>query len=294
MKHCLVKDCENRYFCKNYCRKHYVKWKKFDTPNPTQEQKGHRYKDYITPKCQMTDCVKPARSHGLCDKHAYRRDKNGSPDIVKKYREHHIAEQLFDTFTKESCWIMGWLATDGYISEDNGYISWSINDYEIADKIRLLFKNDLMPKKHKIHKSYLIKFNSVYLVKRCVELKLVQNKSLILEVSPIPNEQLSHYIRGVVEGDGHVSFRKDKRGYQYLRVEISSSSEKFVTKLKELIQYKGSISSWVPYTGNRHYQLVYCGKEAAKLCEWIYQDSEGLRLDRKYQEYHEYLKSISA
>jgi hypothetical protein len=72
-KICSVENCEDKYNCKGFCRKHYVRWKKYGDPNHT-EIKPRGYNDK---PCSVESCETKADSKGMCKVHYTRWTRYG-------------------------------------------------------------------------------------------------------------------------------------------------------------------------------------------------------------------------
>ena len=104
---------------------------------------------------------------------------------------------------------------------------------------------------------------------------------------PIPDEFLLHFIRGEFDGDGCNCIAKVEK-YKYL-VSTFTGNIDFLTVLKDKIKKQAdidtnniySLKNCNPVIG----QLTYNGKKAIALGDYIYQDSENLRLERKFKIY---------
>jgi hypothetical protein len=67
-------------------------------------------------------------------------------------------------------------------------------------------------------------------------------------------------------------------------VTLGSASLDFIAGFADRVPFKYSLYDATTETcKHRFYHLTYHGQYAAALCEWMYQDSEGMRLTRKYE-----------
>ncbi|GET39653.1 hypothetical protein MiSe_44240 [Microseira wollei NIES-4236] len=145
-----------------------------------------------------------------------------------------------------------------------------------------------MGSEHKIYK----KPNDVYTIAASKRLhKSLTEKGFDVEKSNsafypqnIPSHLNSHFIRGLFDGDGCITryFRK-KDGVPVVSVYIAGTyslltevNQRIPEPVPSLPKDKGKKSS---------HRLILSSQKAKNFLEWIYQDSNGLRLDRKYQRY---------
>jgi hypothetical protein len=76
MKFCLVKNCENKYFCKGFCQKHYEKNKKYGDPLAKKEKQS----------CSIENCENKYAGKGFCSKHYQKNKRLGDP-LAKKEKQ---------------------------------------------------------------------------------------------------------------------------------------------------------------------------------------------------------------
>jgi len=189
-------------------------------------------------------------------------------------------------------WFLGWIMADGHVSKRNS-VALGITDKEIIDimkektkyknKISVTQSGPMKNTKYIAKAAYHIQFRQDA-VNRLVKLGFSPGKKSGKEFIPscVSNKTFSHFLRGVVEGDGCIS-RSEKDGY--LTLSIASASKKFLNNvLKELqrcnLAYGGCIS-----TTSSIYQLGFGHGDALRICNYIYKDSTGMRLTRKYDKY---------
>lgn len=101
----------------------------------------------------------------------------------------------------------------------------------------------------------------------------------------------SHFIRGYFEGDGCI-FSNGKE----VRLSFTSLSKDFLTKLSNYLHSVLGIKKQEPYFIHEKrinaLGLRYRRKETLLICDYLYEDSKGLRLERKYQKYLEIKKAL--
>jgi len=68
---CLVEDCNNTVYCRGYCNKHYVKFRRDGTLPMTRKTV------YKRQRCKIEDCHNRAISKKLCNKHYQQYLKGG-------------------------------------------------------------------------------------------------------------------------------------------------------------------------------------------------------------------------
>jgi hypothetical protein len=132
----------------------------------------------------------------------------------------------------------------------------------------------------------------------------VPNKSKTAKLlKTIPKKFRADFMRGVLDGDGCISFYTQNkkrvdgstRQYQYLETYICTASKKFLNQLIEMLPpdinygvrtkkpktiYSKSLDRKIRATGNIYY-LTITGKYARKLLAWLYYPKHELSLPRK-------------
>ena len=69
---CKVEDCNDEYFSKGYCRKHYTRVRKYGDPDKVNK----RGRKSSCDSCTVEECGRPLKAKGLCQKH-YMRSRVG-------------------------------------------------------------------------------------------------------------------------------------------------------------------------------------------------------------------------
>ena len=198
-----------------------------------------------------------------------------------------INKDFFKIWTKEMSYIFGFWIADGNMGKNKCTISFSSNDLDLLVMIKAILESD-----HKICESKRGSFELNFCVETMYNdlLKLggIPRKSLTIQFPYVPDEFLSDFIRGFLDGDGGFY---SERG-DYLRSSFTGNID-FLTVLKNKIEENVDIDAksfymldkYNPNRSRRIYRLAYSGKKAILLGDYIYQDSENLRLERKFKIY---------
>src|SRR5690625_954104 len=122
---------------------------------------------------------------------------------------------------------------------------------------------------------YLLTINSKIIKEDLIEIHGVKpNKSSTIEFPYVPEEFMSHFIRGYFDGDGFVKYE----GYF---VSFVGGSRSFMLSLKDKIEENGFETNYTEHT--THFRVYVSGRRTIKLfSEWLYKD-KGLHLKRKYE-----------
>lgn len=104
----------------------------------------------------------------------------------------------------------------------------------------------------------------------------------------LPYMENHHFVRGFFDGDGSVHIKTDKaKNHKAIRTSFCCSNKKFISQLNNYISKELNIAPKTVYKGKSAYKIVYNKSHSNLLCEWMYKNSEGLRLERKYNKYLE-------
>lgn len=206
-----------------------------------------------------------------------------------------VNEDFFFTWTPELAYILGILATDGYLGDKTGkkkahQIQLSMIDEDIITAIAKIIGYEgriytKQPPKLGIYNSkmqYAIKFGNKRVFDRLIELNITPRKTYNLQMPPIPDNLFSHFFRGVFDGDGTIT--ETKGSNRMLRIIGVSPDFQYglQKKLNELINVNMRV--WINNRYDVPQQIVYTSGygNLAILSEWMYLDAKNdLWIQRK-------------
>ena len=209
-----------------------------------------------------------------------------------------VDENFFKTWTKEMAYIFGFWIADGSMGKKRNEIFFVNKDYYLITLIKFKLKSE-----HKIYKDrddvFRLQIGSKTMYNDLLKLGGTPVKSLTIQFPEVPDKFLPDFIRGFFDGDGgfYIQKRRYKTNYyEYLGAYFIGNID-FLTSLKHNIKENTGINANNPYIKNRNipncsqriYNLTYSGKKAVALGDYIYQDSENLRLERKFKIYNDIL-----
>ena len=205
-----------------------------------------------------------------------------------------IDEDFFKKWTKEMAWTFGIWIADGNMHEKNNAINFTSNDYDLLGIIKSNLKSD-----HKIGKNrncFQFRFSNKILYNDLLKRGGTPIKSLTIQFPEVPDKFLPDFIRGYLDGDGSNNIHIYRRGInnnRYLRSVFTGNID-FLTVLKDKIEEHANIHVNKLHSNKncnpRIKQLSYHNKKAIALCDYIYQDSENSRLERKFEIYDQMKK----
>lgn len=71
---CSIPGCDGKHLARDFCAKHYHRWKKFGDPNADHTRKRGT--------CKVDDCTSETEGHGYCNMHYQRWKKHGDASVV--------------------------------------------------------------------------------------------------------------------------------------------------------------------------------------------------------------------
>lgn len=187
-------------------------------------------------------------------------------------------------------YILGLIITDGCITKNGKkfVICISLKDKEMIEQIR-----DIVCKTKKVYKdgnNYQVKWKNSNDISYLKKLNITLRKTYTVGI-PYFQDNMSHLIRGLFDGDGCVYNDKtiDKgKEYVYQRISFTSGSKQFVDDLSGFltinnINHRINIDSRRKDCASKTYYVkVYKKKDVQKLKNLMYKNCNDWKLKRKY------------
>lgn len=215
---------------------------------------------------------------------------------IRSNRLHRNSNYFEDIDSMDKAYWLGVMYSDGCVYEySNGryIISLEMIDKEHIEKFKNALNSD-----HKVcaiyHKgyenaklSYSIHICDNKIANDLINLGCIPKKSLYLSKIPdIPQEFIYDFIRGVVDGDGCISYKTTKDSYSFM---LTGASPLFLKNIMKLLEIDKLSLIQVTETT---YQIS-CSKsdDIYRILNKLYEHStETTRLDRKYNKYQEFIQ----
>ena len=217
-----------------------------------------------------------------------------------------VDNHFFDVIDNEiKAYMLGFYLTDGCNYEDKHTIKLDVteedsyilerfkNEINYTGEIRkYTYKNDIS-KDGKYHTMCRLMFNSIQISKQLALKGCIANKSLKGKYVPngtIPDYLMNHFIRGLIDGDGGLSFWEDNpithhRKFQLNFCSTIDSVQKLANYLSKRFNCSPSIVDRHKDRNNNNLQLCIDGNRVVKsICDWLYKDAT-IYLNRKYDKY---------
>ncbi len=201
-----------------------------------------------------------------------------------------INENFFHNWSKEMAYVLGLILTDGNIGTDDAQISITMKEGYLLKNIKKILKSEHPVKSKKNTDMYYFGFCRKKMSDKLFELGITSNKSLKVNFPDVPDKFLSHFIRGVFDGDGCVFFEARSKKSP-LRVSFVSGSKAFMTALESKLHSHAGLHKrniYKRHAKNMSYSIRYGHNDSLRFFDYIYAGAnKSLRLDRKYQKFLE-------
>lgn len=204
-----------------------------------------------------------------------------------KPRQYTINHDFFRRWTPESSYVLGWMFSDGTVSRNMRSFGFhlGLKDINILKQIRSTMQSTQPIKIYS--SSVMLRFNDKLSCLALVNLGCTPGKSRRMHMPDVPKRYLNHFVRGYFDGDGSIHFNKPN----VIKITFVSASNNFLMELRNNIKnVTGLTAGPITSPGHNLYTCLYCGERARKFCEWIYQGSGKLKLQRKWKRYTKHMK----
>lgn len=214
---------------------------------------------------------------------------------------YEIDEEFFDTESEDMAYILGLLASDGYISSRDNKVCIELqdSDSEILERINSVLKNKREVKHYITERGYKnckLYFYSAHIKQALGCYKIIPNKTYDENYGfPINlNKKFwKDYIRGLFDGDGSIKMTENSITFQ-----IDSSCRDIVDNIQkyfsENYNIELNIQTQTPNENNNRtinlYRIYAYGEKAKKVMEILYDTNSSLYLQRKKDKYLSLIK----
>lgn len=235
-------------------------------------------------------------------------------------RTYDLNENYFEKWSSNMAYILGFVYADGSLTtsdykNEKGYIRKrnrlkivvAEDDRQILDdiKMELEYSGNIAIRESKISGSLTgknhceLSLSSKSMIELLLFHGLTENKSLTKTFPNIPKEYEIDFIRGYFDGNGSIGkqYPINSKGSRtetcQIRVRICSGSLSFISTIQEvLVGYgmkKKNVLSGKGKRSNVH-EICYSTNESLKLFDLLYSNKDGLKLNRKFESFKEYIE----
>ncbi len=192
-------------------------------------------------------------------------------------RQYPLNENYFKTWSNNMAYILGFFVADGFVAKDFQSISFAQKDKQILEEIKIELESGQPIIQNIKTGVYILTLNSKIMRADMVDLHGIKpKKSLNVKFPFVPEEYMSHFIRGYFDGDGCVYENKNF-------VNIVGGSLEFMESLFHVFENQ-NFEPILKIFYN-HYRVYISGsRNVKKFSDWIYNDKQ-LFLHRKYERF---------
>lgn len=211
-----------------------------------------------------------------------------SPSKYSSSNKIYTDESFFEEWSHELAYFLGWLASDGNISEESNAFRITSTDIDHLEKMFSLFSygwetcvREWDKEKHPNYKpAGTIAISRKDIMDKIIDYGIPPSKSLIIEMPYIPTEYMRDFVRGVFEGDGCITYKDNLSP----KIVFATGSEKFAYGLGEAIERQTGLKIHVYVDDKRTWTLEYDSITSVKmLFKYMYEGVPSeLILKRKY------------
>ena len=179
---------------------------------------------------------------------------------------------------------MGFIAADGVLFNRDKSVTISLNKkdvrhlYKFIKAIKTNARIGYIKRNNSAHVGICSKPLFGSLIKRGI----TPNKSLIISNVSVPLSLMSHFIRGVFDGDGWINGRK----VTHVQFGIAGNRP-FLQQIQDTLVRRCDINRVKLYPlspSGKAYKLQYTGSQIFRISDFLYKESNNqTRLERKYQ-----------
>lgn len=203
-------------------------------------------------------------------------------------RKYPINEDYFKTWSHPMAYLLGFLMADGCVyASGKGQPCLSIHLATKDVNILHYIRDELSPTRplYIKNESCRLKMRSRIICEDLAKHNIVPRKTGKEVLPKIPEEYRPTYLRGLFDGDGHISHvidKRDNRNFKnQLTISMSLQSVPFLESVKEqLLQNTGQIHSYPKWSMSR--LAIYTTPRIIKTGEYMY-STPGYYLQRKKQ-----------
>jgi len=215
------------------------------------------------------------------------------PNLGEFKKKYKCNDKFFTKLNTISAYWLGFIAADGCLYLRDGkkksfYIALNYSDAQHLKNFKKIIETNAKIGYVKSNNSVHIGFYSVdKLFDSLVKLGIKPNKRLRIENVLVPNNLMSHFIRGVFDGDGSLSGKKITHvqfqiaGFKPLLKQIQN------ILIKECNVRRVKIYPLTYKKTGRAFRLQYTGAQIFRILDFLYKGSiNSTRLKRKYKKYN--------
>ena len=214
-------------------------------------------------------------------------------DMGLKYSNSRVMHFKHSSFLQEidspeKAWWLGWFHADGHLDIKHSHIRFQLIDKEPLEIFNSIFSYNVPIYKREVklpnrNDTFSWVICSPSISRDLQRFGYDNHKTFTANFPPIKEKLYFHFIRGLIEGDGHLRVRI----CPHLKFEVSvCGNVQTLSIIKDFLGLKTKI-----YQKRNVCVLTANCSNAVRILHKVYANSQGLRLTRKYDIFINYLKS---
>lgn len=206
------------------------------------------------------------------------------PNLGRFKKRIYANDNFFSPLNSISAYWVGFIAADGILCNRDKNITISLNDRDVTHlyKFARAIKSNARVGYVKSNNSAHVSIYSRLLFGSLIKLGITPNKSLSIGHINMPLVLISHFVRGVFDGDGWISGRK----ITHVQFGIAGNRP-FLQQIQDVLVKNCNINRVKLYPlppSGKAYKLQYTGSQIFRILGFLYEKSNRqIRLDRKYK-----------
>ena len=201
-----------------------------------------------------------------------------------KYKNISLNENYFEKIdSSDKAYFLGFMLTDGNVSLNENIIRLSLSSKD--EEILNIFKektgneNKICIREDEKHSERTFQLRSKKWKDDLAKYGVVPQKISISEMPVLSTDMMPHLIRGMIDGDGWISFNSHQIGF--------CGNEKTVNQLKKyLVETLNVYDVKVIHASENLWQITWASqKDIEKIGNYIYQNKDNCFLSRKYNNF---------
>lgn len=205
-------------------------------------------------------------------------------DRDNKYKNINLNENYFEKIdSNDKAYFLGFMLTDGNISLNENIIRLSLSSKD--EEILNIFKektgneNKICIREDEKHSERTFQLRSKKWKEDLAKYGVVPQKTFVSEMPILSTDMMPHLIRGMIDGDGWISFKSHQIGF--------CGNEKTVNQLKEyLVKTLNVYDVKVIHTNENLWQITWASQiDIEKIGNYIYRNKDNCFLSRKYNNF---------
>ncbi len=217
--------------------------------------------------------------------------------------KYKVDNSFFEVWSKPMAYVLGYICADGSL-EDSPYIRGKYLRVSSIDRASIENIKKALASEHTIVESkpddpkrqiqYMLRIGDKKIYNDLMKRGVYPRKSLTLAFPNIPKNFLADFVRGYFDGDGCVTIERGIGTHgqvilKRLATIFTCGCRKFLVDLENKLEKSANMSTMKIYPNQRAFQLRFSTLDSYKLFKFMYEDAEGLFLQRKYDIFREYL-----